>query len=84
MNVCFEIAAFFIRLNGEGKRAAISKLTFIWTPSSRSYIVFALVTGCAKSCSVTRRMAFEQYSSERTLYCIQTFPKKSQQFISVQ
>ena len=33
---------FFTRLYFERKRAAISKLTYIWTPSSRSYIVFAL------------------------------------------
>ena len=44
MNVCFEIAALFHSAIGEGKRAAISKLTFIWTLSSRSYIVFALVS----------------------------------------
>ena len=37
------LAHFFTRLYGEGSRAANSKLTFIWTPSSRSYIVFALV-----------------------------------------
>ena len=44
MNFCFEIAAVFhSRLYGEGKRPAISKLTYIWSPSSRSYIVFALV-----------------------------------------
>ena len=42
MNVCFKFAALFHRLYGEGKKAAISKLTYIWTPSSRSYIVFAL------------------------------------------
>ena len=38
-----KLPPFFTRLNGEGKMAAISKLTLIWTPSSRSYIVFALV-----------------------------------------
>ena len=38
-----KLPPFFTWLNGEGKRAAISKLTFIWTSSSRSYIVFALV-----------------------------------------
>ena len=37
------LAHFFTRLYGEGSRAANSKLTYIWTPSSRSYIVFALV-----------------------------------------
>ena len=37
-----KLPPFFTGLNGERKRAAISKLTFIWTLSSRSYIVFAL------------------------------------------
>ena len=37
-----KLPRFFTRLFGEGKKAAISKLTYIWTPSSRSYIVFAL------------------------------------------
>ena len=32
----------YIRLYGEGKRAVISNLKYIRTPSSRSYIVFAL------------------------------------------
>ena len=36
------LAHFFTRLYGEGSRAANSILTYIWTPSSRSYIVFAL------------------------------------------
>ena len=40
MIVCLEIAALFHSVRG--KRAAISKLTYIWTPSSGSYIVFAL------------------------------------------
>ena len=38
----FKLPRFFTRLYVEGKRAAISKLTYTWTPSSRSYIVFAL------------------------------------------
>ena len=38
-----KLPLFFPRLYGEGKRAAISKLTYIWTPSSGSYIIFALV-----------------------------------------
>ena len=37
-----KLVRFFTRLYGEGKRAAISKSTYIWTLSSRSYIVFAL------------------------------------------
>ena len=37
-----KLPPFFTRLNSEGKRAAILKSTLIWTPSSRSYIVFAL------------------------------------------
>ena len=43
MNVNFEITAPFSphRL-AEWKRAAISKQTFIWTPSSLSYIILAL------------------------------------------
>ena len=44
MNVCFEIGALFHLAIRWGKRAAISKSTYIWTPSSRSYIVFALRT----------------------------------------
>ena len=42
MNVYLKLPHFFTRQYGEGKRAAISKSTYIWTPSSRSYIVFAL------------------------------------------
>ena len=37
-----KLARFFTWLYGEGKKAAISKSTYIWTPSSRSYIVFDL------------------------------------------
>ena len=37
-----KLPPFFTRRNGEGKRAAISKLMFIWTTSSCSYIAFAL------------------------------------------
>ena len=37
-----KLPRFFTRLYSEGKRAAISKLKYIRTPSSRSYIVFAL------------------------------------------
>ena len=43
MNVYFEITALFHSAIRWGERAAISKLTYIWTPLSRSYIVFALV-----------------------------------------
>ena len=43
MYVCFEIAALFTRLYSEEKRAAVSKLTYIWTPQSCSYFVLALV-----------------------------------------
>ena len=39
-----KLACIFTRLFGEGKRAAISKSTYIWSPSSRSYIVFALIS----------------------------------------
>ena len=42
MNVCFEFAALFHHLYGQGKRAAISKLELILTEWSRSYFVFAL------------------------------------------
>ena len=45
------LAHFFTRLYREGGRAANSKLTYIWTPSSRSYIVFALAC-VAKTCGV--------------------------------
>ena len=38
----FEIVAFFTRLYSEEKSAAISKLTYIWTTSSPSYIFLAL------------------------------------------
>ena len=38
-----KLPRFFTRLYSGEKRAAISKLTYIWTPSSRSYIVFTLV-----------------------------------------
>ena len=38
-----KLLSFFTRLYGEGKRAAISKLTYLWNPSSRSYIIFAIV-----------------------------------------
>ena len=37
-----KLPPFLTRLYGEGKRAAISKLTYIWTPSCHSYIVFSL------------------------------------------
>ena len=33
----FQLPPFFTRLYGEGKRAAISKLTYIWTPSCILY-----------------------------------------------
>ena len=46
-----KLARFFTRLYDEGKRAAISKLTYIWTPSSRSDIVFALAY---QSCSMSK------------------------------
>ena len=39
-----KLPRFFTRLYGEEKRATISKLIYISTPSSRSYIVFALGT----------------------------------------
>ena len=38
-----KLARFFTWRYGEGEKAAISKSTYIWTPSSCSYIVFALV-----------------------------------------
>ena len=37
-----KLPRFFTRLYGKGKRAGISKLTYIRILSSRSYIVFAL------------------------------------------
>ena len=42
-----KLPLFFTQLYGEEKRAAISKLTYIGTPSSCSYIVFALM--CTQS-----------------------------------
>ena len=37
-----KLSHFFTRLYGKGNWAGISKLTYIRTPSSRSYIVLAL------------------------------------------
>ena len=37
-----KLPRFFTRLYDEEKRAAIKKITYIQTPLSRSYIVFAL------------------------------------------
>ena len=54
------LAHFFTRLCGEGSRAANSKLTYIWTLSSRSYIVFALVTSLLCS-SVHRLKRFRSF-----------------------
>ena len=42
MYVSFEIAALFPSLYSRVKSAEISKQTFIWTPSSLSYIILAL------------------------------------------
>ena len=42
MYVNFEIAALFPSSFSRVKRAAISKQTFIWSPSNRSYIILAL------------------------------------------
>ena len=39
-----KLPRFFTRLYGEWNRAAISRSTYIWTPSSRTYIVFAVVS----------------------------------------
>ena len=41
--VCLKLPCFFNRLYGKEKSAVISKLTYILTPSSRSYIVLALI-----------------------------------------
>ena len=37
-----KLPRFFTHLYGAGKRAAISKPTYIWTSLSRSYIILAL------------------------------------------
>ena len=49
-----KLPPFFTQLYGDGKRAAISKLTYIWTQSSRSYIVFVLAQGLLQKISMTK------------------------------
>ena len=58
MCVYFEIAALFPSPYSRVKNAAFSKQTFIWTPSSRSYIIFALVTVQFHFLAVARRQIF--------------------------
>ena len=53
-----KLPLFFTRLCGEGKRAAISKLTYIWTSLSRSYIALAL--------SIARDQKYIAVSNELT------------------
>ena len=45
-----KLPRFFTRLYGKRNSAAISKLTYIWTPSSRSCIILALDTASFDSC----------------------------------
>ena len=42
-NPILKLPRYFINLHGEGKSAAISKLEFLWTEWSRSYIALALI-----------------------------------------
>ena len=58
-----KLPRFFTRLYGEGKRAVISKLTYIWTLLSRSYIVFALVLTKKRPFNIFEMQSFARETS---------------------
>ena len=59
--IVLKSSLFFTHLDGNGKSAAISKLTHFLTPSSFSYILLALVTLQSKEDSLHGKVFWHSY-----------------------